>query len=81
MCGHMGATAARNNWWLLVELNTNGVRWLFDPPSWGGAVEQPCADDPGNGTPLRRPPREAARPGAPHFLSDPLALSGRLSRA
>ena len=40
----MGATAARNNWWLLVELNVSGVRRVFDPLSWGIAAEQPCAD-------------------------------------
>jgi hypothetical protein len=51
----MGATAARNNWWLLVELNVSGVRRVFDPLSWGIAAEQPCADESGNGTPLRRP--------------------------
>ena len=74
MCGHIGATAARNNWWLLVELNINRVRWLFDPPV-GGAAEQPCADDRGMARRCARPSREAGPARSASFFSDPLALS------
>ena len=68
MCGHMGAAAARNNCWLLVELNTNGVRRLFDPQVGGcrGAAVRETT----RGMARRCPARLArrARPGAPHFF-------------
>jgi hypothetical protein len=51
------------------------------PQVWGGAAEQPCADDPGTGAPL--PARLAGRGSARSapFFSDPPALSRLLIAA